>query len=84
VLLLARGTRGLPLQLIAVVSALLGIALGKYLSYVCVAHDAVSDECGATAAAQVSVFDTEMMRFLFDEPDVVLSGWDLLWVGSRS
>lgn len=81
VLTLSRGRRGLPLQVVAVAAALVGIALGKYLSYVWVAKDVVEEEFGAAAAAEIGVFSSDMMRFFVDDLGQILSAWDLLWVG---
>ncbi len=81
VLTLARGRRGLPLQVVAVAAALVGIALGKYLSYVWVAKDIVEAEFGAGAASEIGVFSSDTMRFFVEDLGQILSAWDLLWVG---
>ena len=81
VLFLARGRRGLPLQIIAVVAAILGVALGKYLTYVDGVRMAVEAELGPAAADEVSAFDTELIGFFFEDLSLVFSGFDLLWFG---
>jgi hypothetical protein len=81
VLTLARGRRGPALQVVAVVAALVGIVIGKYLSYVWVGRDLVEQEFGAAAASEFSVFSTDMVRFFVEDLDQILSAWDALWVG---
>jgi hypothetical protein len=72
----ARHRRGLPLQLIAVVLALAGIVLGKYLAFVWIGQD----ELGK-AGLSLPVFSTDTMRLFWDLKSDIWSGWDLLWVG---
>lgn len=81
VLMLGRGRRGLPLQVVAVVAALVGIAIGKYLAYVWVGQEILEAEFGSAAAAEIGVFSTETMRFFVEDLDQILTAWDALWVG---
>lgn len=81
VLFLARGRRGVPLQLVAVAAAVLGVLLGKYLTYVGDVRDAVTAEFGAGVADEVSATSTDTLRFFFEDRDAVFSMWDLLWAG---
>jgi hypothetical protein len=73
VLTATRGRRGLPFQAIAVISALLGIAIGKYLSFAWILDDAPELE--------VSVFSSDTVDLFFDELSLVFDWIDLLWVG---
>jgi hypothetical protein len=75
VLAATRGSRGLPFQAIAVVSALLGIAIGKYLGFVWV----LQDVAGGTVNIPIFSFDT--VDLFFDELGLVFDWIDLLWVG---
>ncbi|MEX0817599.1 MAG: hypothetical protein WD027_09140 [Gaiellales bacterium] len=79
VVLATRGRKGFPLQVVAVLSSLLGILVGKYLTYYYLTREAVEDALGAEAADRVSVFDTELMRFFVEDFDVVFGGYDILW-----
>jgi hypothetical protein len=72
----AQHHRGLPLQLIAVVLALAGIVLGKYLAFVWIGQD----ELGK-AGLSLPVFSTDTMRLFWDLKSDIWGGWDLLWVG---
>jgi hypothetical protein len=76
-----RGRKGLPLQVTAVIASALGIVLGKYFSYVWEFRDAVREAFGDEAADEVSAFDTEMVRFFFEDADRIFSFYDLLWFG---
>jgi hypothetical protein len=76
VVLGAQNERGMPLQLIAVVLALFGIVLGKYLAFVWIGQD----ELGK-AGISLPVFSTDTMRLFWDLKSDIWGGWDLLWVG---
>ena len=81
VVLFTRGRKGLPLQVIAVAASILGILLGKYASYVYILKDVAREEAGEEAAADVSLFSSEVFGFFMEDFDVVFSGFDLLWIG---
>lgn len=75
-----RGRKGVPLQVTAVLASVLGIVLGKYFSYVWEFKDAVREAFGDEAADQVSVFDSDLVRFFFEDADQIFGFYDLLWV----
>jgi xanthosine utilization system XapX-like protein len=78
----ARHRRGVAPQVIAVVAALVGIALGKYLAYVWDVREFVRDEVGASLASEITPFSTEMLRFFAEDLNRgVLSVYDFLWAG---
>jgi hypothetical protein len=72
----ARGGRGLPLQIVAVVAGLLGILLGKYLSFALVLQE-VAEEVGA----EIGLFSSEMRTAFRDDLGTVFGWIDLLFVG---
>ena len=72
----ARNLRGLPYQLIAVILALLGIAIGKYLGFVWVGQD----ELGKLGI-ELPVFSKDTFDLWWDARRDVWNWWDLLWVG---
>jgi hypothetical protein len=73
------GRRGVPLQALAVFFALLGILVGKYLSYAWVLQEVAKEQTGG--ALELSVFSRDMVD-LFREDLGAVFGWiDLLWVG---
>ncbi|HVM16151.1 MAG TPA: hypothetical protein VM290_01030 [Gaiellaceae bacterium] len=72
----ARGARGPVLAAVAVASALLGILIGKYLSFAWVVQD-IAEEDGVS----LGVFSGETFSLFRENLGTVFSGFDLLWVG---
>jgi len=73
--LVGRG-RGLPLQLAAVAAALLGILLGKYLSFAFVVQGLADNE-----GVSLGLVSGDMRSFFRDQLGDVFGLFDLLWVG---
>lgn len=71
-----RNLRGIPFQLIAVVFALLGIALGKYLGFVWVGQDELGE-----VGIDLPLFSKDTFDLYWDARKDVWGWWDLLWVG---
>ena len=80
VVLLARGQRGRPLQLIAASAALFGIMIGKYLTFFAAFKQYVGEEYGADAVAQLSMFSIGVVQLFGSSLGLMLSGFDALWV----
>ncbi len=76
VVLATRGAKGPRLQMIAVLSALVGILLGKYLSYAFVVQ-----EEARSVGESIGVLSGDMFSFFREDLDAVFSLFDLLWVG---
>jgi hypothetical protein len=76
VVLATRGAKGPRLQVIAVLAALLGILLGKYLSYAFI----VQEEAEAFGES-IGLFSGDMFSFFREDLDIVFGLFDLLWVG---
>jgi hypothetical protein len=72
----ARNLRGIPFQLTAVLFALLGIALGKYLGFVWVGQDELE-----VVGIDLPVFSKDTFDLFWDARKDVWGWWDLLWVG---
>jgi hypothetical protein len=72
----ARGARGQQLQVIAVAGALVGILLGKYLSFAF----AVQEDAQAVGV-ELGVVSSEMFRFFRENLSDVFGLFDLLWIG---
>jgi hypothetical protein len=72
----AQGRRGMPFPAIAVVLALAGILIGKYLAFVWIAQDTL----GKLGLA-LPVFASDTARLFWDTRSAVWSVWDLLWAG---
>ena len=79
VVLGARGARGIPYQVAAVVLALLGILIGKYLGFAWTLADAIEEE-GITGIS-FPVFSRDTWDAFMEARDEVWSAFDLLWVG---
>jgi hypothetical protein len=71
----AGGAKGTPLQVVAVVSSLLGIVLGKYISYAYFFKQAVSERFDV----DISYLDSEIFRAFRENLSNVFGGFDLLW-----
>lgn len=65
--------KGLPLQVVAVLSSVLGILLGKYLTLYFVVRDQQDSD--------VSVFDPGLLRFMRDNAELFFGLFDLLFIG---
>jgi hypothetical protein len=72
----ARTLRGIPFQLVAVVFALLGIVLGKYLGFVWVGQDELEK-----VGIDLPLFSKDTVDLFWDARSDVWGWWDLLWVG---
>jgi hypothetical protein len=73
----AGGAKGAPLQVVAVVSSVLGIVIGKYISYAYFFKQAVSDRFDV----DISYFDSEIFRAFRENLGDVFGGFDLIWAG---
>jgi hypothetical protein len=80
VLLFSKGRRGTPLQIIAVLSSVLGIAVGKYVTFFHFFKEAVLKKYGAEFASNVSIFSEEVIYIFIDGIGSMVSGFDILWV----
>ncbi len=78
ILTATRGSRGLPFQAIAIVCALLGIVIGKYLGFVWGLQGAAED---AGVAISLPIFSGDTIDLFFDELGEVFGLFDLLWTG---
>ena len=71
-----RGAKGRQLQIAAVVLALVGILLGKYLTYALIVQEDIE-----AFGESIGLFSGDMFEFFRDDLDAVFSFFDLLWVG---
>jgi hypothetical protein len=68
--------RGPVLQAIAVACALVGILLGKYLSYALIAQEELE-----SVGVDIGLFSSDMRSFFREDLDFVFGWFDLLWIG---
>jgi hypothetical protein len=75
----ARGSRGLPYQAAAVVLALFGIVLGKYLGFAWSLADAFEEE--GFLDTEVPIFSRATWDAFVELRSEVWSAFDVLWIG---
>lgn len=80
VVLLAKGRKGVPLQLIAVVTSVVGILMGKYFTFYYFLKDALLGEYGVEGVAEISVLSMDTIRYFVEALPEMVSGYDALWV----
>lgn len=80
VVMFARGRKGMPLQIVAVGAAILGVVIGKYITFYAVLKEYVAEEYGVEAVAQMSMLSLGVIQFFGSSIGAMLSGFDLLWV----
>ena len=76
VLVAAGRRKGLPLQLVAVVGALVGILVGKYLAFAWVMQESASE-----VGVDLGLVSSDMRELFRDALGDVFGWFDLLWVG---
>lgn len=74
----ARNRRSLPLQVAAVVLALAGVVLGKYLAFVWSVNAGAED---AGIGVSLPLFSADTFELFADRESGVWSWFDLLWIG---
>lgn len=77
---LSKGKKGFPFQVIAVLSSLFGITVGKYVTFYHFLKQAIIKEYGAEAEAVVTIFSGAVLQDFMDAIGSLLNGYDLLWV----
>ena len=80
VVMMSKGQRGMPLQIVAVLSGILGILIGKYMIVHNIVTTVVGQDQGAAAAEAISLFSMDMVSFFTSNIGSVASGFDLLWI----
>ncbi len=81
VVMLSQGKRGMPLQMIAVVTSVLGIVIGKYINFFDVFKGMLAQETGTEAISWMSMFSMGMIQFFVANLSAMAGGFDLLWIG---
>ncbi len=83
VVLFSRGKKGMPLQLVAVVTSVLGIVIGKYGFFYYYFKEGMMGEEGVTPELleQYSILSLDSIQVFMDNMSLMMSPYDLLWVG---
>jgi hypothetical protein len=80
VVLFSKGKKGVPLQVIAVVSSILGVIIGKYLTFFHYLKEMIAEEYGPEAASKISVLSGDVIQFFLENIVSMSHPLDLLWV----
>ena len=80
VVLFSGGKRGRPIQVVAVAASVVGIVIGKYLTFFHVLKEVVAQEHGAEAAESISVLSGGVVEFFFQNVVSMSDPFDLLWI----
>jgi len=80
VVLFSKGKKGVPLQVIAVLTSILGITIGKYFTFFHYLKEAVEKEYGAEAVSNISILSERVIQFFVENIGSMVSGFDILWV----
>ena len=80
VLLFSGYKRGVPLQVIAVASSVLGIIIGKYLTFFHFLKEAVAEEHGAETASNISAISVDTIQLFFQNIIAMSHPLDILWI----
>jgi hypothetical protein len=70
----AGGKKGRPLQVVAALSSVLGLVLGKYFTFAHFLKEYVAD------GDEMSYFDSRIIDYFVDHPEEMFSGFDILWL----
>lgn len=82
VVMFTQGQKALPLQIVAVVTSVLGIVIGKYgTAHYDYQQWLMEEGHGAAVEAQYGLFSGNMMQVFAENLPNMMSGYDLLWVG---
>lgn len=80
VVLLAQGRKGAPMQVIAVISSVFGILVGKYFAFYYFLRQALLQEYGEEAIAEMGLTSMNTIQFFVESLGEMVSGYDALWV----
>jgi hypothetical protein len=80
VVLFSRGFNGVQLQVIAALSSVLGIAIGKYITFFYFLKEATTKKYGLEVASGVSFISERVVRVFIEGISSSMSAFDILWV----
>lgn len=73
--------RGFPVQLLAMLSSIVGIFIGKYVILAHFIKQSIAEQQGKEAAADVAYVSLGMFQLFVENVQHLLSPFDLLWFG---
>jgi len=80
VVMFAGGRKGLPLQLVAVFAAALGILIGKYFTFYSALKEYAAAELGAEVVSELSMLSPGVIQIFGQSLGAMVSGFDALWL----
>jgi hypothetical protein len=80
VVMFAGGRKGLPLQLVAVFAAALGILVGKYFTFYSALKEYAAAELGAEVVSGMSMLSPGVIQIFGQSLGAMVSGYDALWL----
>ena len=80
VVMMSQGKRGMPLQMIAVVTSVLGILIGKYIFFYNF-YNTLAQASGGEIAEITSMISMDGVQHFAANLTLMASGFDLLWIG---
>lgn len=79
VVLFARGKRGIVLQIIAVLSSVLGIVVGHYFIFYYYLREGLVKEYGEAIKLGLSMFSVDTVQYFLENIISTMDGYDVLW-----
>lgn len=80
VILFSKGKKGVPLQIISVLSSISGIVIGKYFIFYHYLKDAVVKQYGREIASYITISRKEVIQDFIEGIGSMVSGFDILWI----
>lgn len=80
VVLFTKGKKGVPLQIIAVISSILGIIIGKYFTFFHYVKEDVIQKYGNETASGISMFSGIIIQSFFEGIGEMVGGYDIVWI----
>ncbi|MGB3478154.1 MAG: hypothetical protein WBB67_03225 [bacterium] len=74
------GRKGIPLQIVAMICAVIGILIGKYFFFYHSVKQFVASEIGPKTAASLTLFSKSVIQLIGEDPMLVFSPLDILWI----
>lgn len=76
----SNGKKGPPFQVMAVVSSIIGIVIGKYFTFYHFVREYMVKEYGTDAVSAFSISSLKVIKIFFENIGELASGYDVLWI----
>jgi hypothetical protein len=81
VVAVTRGSAGVPLQVIAALTAALGVVWGKYYAFVKVLQGVFDEQAPPGSDITIPLISSDTFRLFTEGLGELFSGWDIAWLG---